>query len=181
VTAAVSDGGTLSYQWHRRVVGSSAAPIDGETTASYAPPTTVAGTVYYYVVVANTNNNVEGEKTTTTRSREAKIMTGVGTGGFSFTVWVNDDHSLVSDMPGKLSISREAQDSLVITAADDLTGIRWSINGADLAAPRGTAQAIAIEAANYGVGAYTLGLRAEKDQEGVQVPYSISITFSVVN
>jgi uncharacterized repeat protein (TIGR02543 family) len=181
VTAATSDGGTLSDQWHRRAGSNAAEPISGATTASYTPPTTAVGTVYYYVAVANTNNAVEGEKTTTTRSREAKIMTEVGMGSFSFVVWANDDYTLVSDMPANLSISREAQESLVISAADDLDGIQWSINGADLAAPRGTAQFIAIEAANYGGGTHTLGLRAEKDQEGVQVPYSISITFTVVN
>jgi hypothetical protein len=177
VTAAVSDGGTLSYQWHRRVGSNAAEPIAGETTTSYTPSTAVAGTVYYYVVVTNTNNAVEGEKTTTTRSREARVTTGVGTGSLPFTVWANDDGSLISNMPGNLSISRGSQGSFVISAAEDLTGIQWSISGAELAPPRGAARSIEIEAAKYDVGTYTLGLRAEKDN----APYSINITFMVIN
>jgi uncharacterized repeat protein (TIGR02543 family) len=177
VTAASPDGGTLSYQWHSRSGSNAAEPRVGATTTSYTPPVAVAGTVYYYVVVTNTNNAVEGEKTATTRSREARVMTGVGMGGLPFAVWVNDDYSLVSNMPANISVSRGSQGSFVITAADDLDGIQWSINGTDLDAPRGTDQSIAIEAANYDVGTYTLGLRAEKDN----VPYSINITFRVIN
>jgi uncharacterized repeat protein (TIGR02543 family) len=178
VTAEVSDGGTLSYQWHSSAnSGGPWTAISDATAASYTPSTAAAGTVYYYVMVTNTNNAAESEKTAAIQSGEAKIITGVGTGSLSFAVWANDDHSLVSDMPEDLGISKEAQESLVINAADNLTGIQWSINGADLAAPRGTAQSLAIGAANYGIGTYTLGLRAEKDN----APYSINITFSVVN
>jgi uncharacterized repeat protein (TIGR02543 family) len=177
VSATVTDGGTLSYQWHSRTVNSSPAPIDGATGTSHTPSAAAPGTVYYYVVVTNTNNKVEGAKTATIRSREAKIMTGVGTGDLAFDVWVKDDRSLVSDMPNKLSISKELGQSLVINAAGDLASLQWSINGADLDAPRGTAQSIAIDAANYGAGTYTLGLRAVKGA----APYSINITFSVVN
>jgi uncharacterized repeat protein (TIGR02543 family) len=177
VTAAISDGGTLSYQWYSRSGSNSAVLIPNATTTSYTPSTAAAGTVYYYALITNTNAAAEGTKTATTKSREAQVMTGVGAGGLSFAVWTDAGGSLVSDMPANLSISKESQESLVISAADNLTGIQWSINGADLTAPRGTAQSLAIGATNYGIGTYTLGLRAEKDN----VPYSINITFSVVN
>jgi hypothetical protein len=59
VTAAVSDGGTLSYQWYstkaNRNTGGDA--ISGATESSYTPPTDTKGVVYYYIVVTNTLNN----------------------------------------------------------------------------------------------------------------------------
>ncbi|NCC43915.1 MAG: hypothetical protein EOM18_10115, partial [Clostridia bacterium] len=56
VDAAVSDGGTLTYQWYRNNVDSNGGgtEIEGATEASYTPATTEPGTVYYYVVVTNT-------------------------------------------------------------------------------------------------------------------------------
>jgi uncharacterized repeat protein (TIGR02543 family) len=177
VTAASGDGGTLSYQWYSRVTAGTGTLIADATGPSYTPFTAARGIVYYYALITNTNNNVEGEKTAVTSSRAARVMTGVGAGNLAFAVWANDDRSLISNMPEDLGVSKAANESLVISAAEDLTGLQWSINGADLSAPRGTAQTISIEAAHYGVGTYTLGLRAKKDN----TPYSINITFSVIN
>jgi uncharacterized repeat protein (TIGR02543 family) len=171
-----ADGGTLSYQWHSRTAGSSAAPIAGATGTSYTPSTAATGTVYYYVLVTNTNNNVDGKKTTVTSSRAAKVMTNLGTSGFAF-VWVTEGGSIVSDMPQDLRISRELEEHFVITAADGLTDLQWSLNGEDLGAPRGTYKSIIIEAVDYIPRNYTLTLRAKKDN----VPYAINFTFVVVN
>jgi hypothetical protein len=178
VAAESPDEGTLSYQWQSRAgLSGQWTPITGATEASYTPPTTALGTVYYRVEVTNTNTavTIDGNTSTTTRSREARIM--IDQGALNLDIWVNDDRSLVSNMPADLRISKGLKASLAIKAADDLTDLQWSMNGADLAGPRGAAQTIAIEAANYGVGLYTLGLRAVKDG----APYSINITFSVVN
>jgi len=51
--------------------------INGATSASYTPPTNTAGTVYYYVEVTNTiaDNGDGGNKTATTNSHTAKIIT----------------------------------------------------------------------------------------------------------
>ncbi|MDR0303919.1 MAG: C10 family peptidase [Chitinispirillales bacterium] len=71
VSASVTDGGILSYQWYSNtysgpdLVGTA---ISGATSASYAVPTGTNGTVYYYVLVTNTNNNVNGAKTATHKS-----------------------------------------------------------------------------------------------------------------
>jgi hypothetical protein len=182
VTAASPDGGTLSYQWHSAVSGGSWTAIGNAVAASYTPPTATEGTVSYYVIVTNTNNGVNGTKTASTNSGTATVtITTVGTGGFSYTAWVNGDDGLISDMPEYFDISKSDFDTLTITVAADLTGAQWSINGIDLAAPQGTAQSITIEAINYALGDYTLGLYAEKDTGGDTVPYSINITFMVVN
>lgn len=56
IDAAVSDGGTLSYQWYRNNVDSNGGgtPIEGAVESTYTPPTDVEGTSYYYAVVTNT-------------------------------------------------------------------------------------------------------------------------------
>jgi len=65
VTASVSDGGTLSYQWYVSTTGSNTdgTAISGATSASYTPSTDVVGTKYYYVVVTNTKNAETGSAT----------------------------------------------------------------------------------------------------------------------
>ena len=75
VTAAVTDGGTLSYQWFSNTTNSNSGgtQISGATKASYAPPTDTVGDVFYYVVVTNTNNNASGSTTATANSSAAKV------------------------------------------------------------------------------------------------------------
>ncbi|MBR2165215.1 MAG: hypothetical protein IJ915_01525, partial [Paludibacteraceae bacterium] len=49
VTASVSDGGTLSYQWYSNTTATNTGGtlISGATSADYTPSTAVAGTLYY--------------------------------------------------------------------------------------------------------------------------------------
>ena len=69
VTASVTDGGTLSYQWYRNTSAStSGAATVGSNSSSYTPSTSTVGDLYYYVVVTNTNNSVSGSKTATVMS-----------------------------------------------------------------------------------------------------------------
>ena len=68
VTATVTDGGELSYQWYK---GNEL--ISGATSDSYTPDTKTAGVFIYKVVVTNTNNDVNGEKTAT--SIQSAIVT----------------------------------------------------------------------------------------------------------
>lgn len=75
VTASVTDGGTLSYQWYSNTTNSTTegTEIPGATGMSYKPSTAQAGTVYYYCIVTNTNNSVTGAKTATATSAIAAI------------------------------------------------------------------------------------------------------------
>ena len=77
VTVAVTDGGTLSYQWysHNTSSNSGGTIINGAIDASYTPATNAEETVYYYVVVTNTiaDNEDGGNKTATTASNTAMI------------------------------------------------------------------------------------------------------------
>jgi len=60
VSANVSDGGTLSYQWFTNATASNeeGTAISGATEVSFTPSSITVGKFYYYVVVTNTNNSV---------------------------------------------------------------------------------------------------------------------------
>ncbi len=64
VTASVSDGGILSYQWYVNVSDSTIGglPIGGAISASYSVPTSDEGTMYYYCVITNKNNSALVER-----------------------------------------------------------------------------------------------------------------------
>jgi hypothetical protein len=54
VTASVTDGGTLSYQWYSNTSNNTDGGTLVGTGISYTPPTNNLGILYYYVVVTNT-------------------------------------------------------------------------------------------------------------------------------
>jgi hypothetical protein len=82
VSASVSDGGTLSYQWYINTANSNSGgtAIGGATTSSYSPPTATGGDCYYYVVVTNTNTSVNGAQTATATSDVARVRVSSPTG-----------------------------------------------------------------------------------------------------
>jgi len=75
VTAEVTDGGTLSYQWfsNDRDNTTGGTQISGAVRDTFDPPTNTIGTMYYYVVVTNTNNNANGVATAATVSATAGV------------------------------------------------------------------------------------------------------------
>ena len=78
VTAAVSDGGTLSYQWYKNTASTTAGAIaiSSATNSSYTPPADVVGTTYYYVVVTNTPTQSGVKTSTNTSSVKTVIVLG---------------------------------------------------------------------------------------------------------
>jgi len=77
VSAVITDGGTLSYQWYSNSSASNSGgtTITGATSAVYNPPTSTAGTFYYFVEITNTiaNNGDGGTKTATVRSNAVTL------------------------------------------------------------------------------------------------------------
>ncbi|MCL2154508.1 MAG: hypothetical protein FWH53_02465 [Leptospirales bacterium] len=76
VIASVPDGGTLSYQWYKKISSTSNwEMITGEIKAGYTPAIMTAGTTYYYVEITNTipDNGDGGTKTTTVKSNEITV------------------------------------------------------------------------------------------------------------
>jgi len=98
VTASVTDGGTLSYQWYRNVTGntSGGTAIIGATGSSYT--LSDIGTYYYYVIVTNTiaNNGDGGTKTATITSRVAEAVTVLVLTEWARTVSAGSDESWFS-------------------------------------------------------------------------------------
>ncbi|WP_337104181.1 S-layer homology domain-containing protein [Paenibacillus sp. YIM B09110] len=75
VSASVSDGGVLSYQWYSNGSNSTSGGtfVNGARSASYNVPTATAGTRYYFVVVTNTNASASGTKTASVISGVAQV------------------------------------------------------------------------------------------------------------
>jgi hypothetical protein len=65
VKVAVSDGGTISYQWYENSENSAenGTEIAGAINESYTPSTGTAGIKYYYVAVTNENPDATGSTT----------------------------------------------------------------------------------------------------------------------
>ena len=110
ITATVTDGGTLSYQWQKSdSVDGEYSAIDGEDKEDYTPDTSVEGTTYYKCVVTNTLNGK-------TASAESKV----------FTVTVSKEDGPVQENPQSPEITTadetlaykvgETADALTITA-----------------------------------------------------------------
>jgi uncharacterized repeat protein (TIGR02543 family) len=110
VTAAVSDGGTLSYQWYSNATDSNedGTEISTAVSASYIPPTDSVGIVYYYVVVTNTNNAMTGIKTASVTSAQTAV---------DVTVRVDAQAPIISFHPQSGSHSKNSVASLTVTAA----------------------------------------------------------------
>jgi len=74
VSASVSDGGIISYQWYSNTANSNsgATVISGATSHSYMPSTITEGTAWYYVVITNTSTG----KPTTINTVPVSIVIG---------------------------------------------------------------------------------------------------------
>jgi hypothetical protein len=75
VTASVSDGGTLTYQWHQSGF-SGFTTVPGAIANTFTPPNTTAGTRAYRVEVTNTNSSAKKRKTSIAMSESSMIVTG---------------------------------------------------------------------------------------------------------
>ena len=82
VAEAVTDGGTLSYQWYSATTSGGAGTAVGTDSATYTPDTSTAGVTFYYVVVTNTNTDpsIDGNTVVSVNSAYARIEVGLYTG-----------------------------------------------------------------------------------------------------
>ncbi len=75
VSASVSDGGVLSWQWYKASsAGANGEMIPGAESESYIPDITEVGCVYYYAIVTNTNADVSAVQTASSRSTAAAVL-----------------------------------------------------------------------------------------------------------
>jgi hypothetical protein len=79
VTAASTDGGTLTYQWQYAAGASGGDFIDipGADSDTYNPNTSVSGVNLYRVIITNTNLNVSGVQTAVVISDTATVTVNI--------------------------------------------------------------------------------------------------------
>jgi quinol monooxygenase YgiN len=129
VSAGISDGGTLSYQWYRNTTNSNSGGtvISGATRASYLAPTDMVGTVYYYCVITNTNDAVTGNKTATVTSNIAAVTVKQSDPGA-----INGIESGSTLLAGKyitFSVAGVGMDNMNPTEGDvRYIPVSWSVN-----------------------------------------------------
>ena len=85
VSATVTDGGTLSYQWYYATSLTGAGTGVGNDEESYTPDQFeltegAAGSYFYYVVVTNTNSKAAGKKSASATSSRATVTVSQITG-----------------------------------------------------------------------------------------------------
>jgi hypothetical protein len=114
VTASVSDGGTLSYQWYANTSNSNTngTAITGATSSTYTPPVNAIGTTYYYCVVNNTNS--DAVTTTATSTSDVAIFT------------VNALESNDLDISGTLSVTYGDTRDLTIGTTGNGQAVTWT-------------------------------------------------------
>lgn len=124
VSATVSDGGTLSYQWYK-----DGAELSGEKNQTYTPKTDNVGTSKYKVKITNTLASATGNKIAETESLEVAVT-------------VNDPEKTNAAVPVISAISPDAVYSkgeiatpLTVTAKSTDSGklsYQWYLNGNEL-------------------------------------------------
>ncbi len=135
-TDQASGTATLSYQWYEAEGADAAGTvISGATTTAYTPTLKTVGTRYFYCVVTNTNDlsnipeNLKGERTATTKSATATVVTAAkvpdapvlltngGDGSLEFT-W-SAPESNGSPITGyTLTVAEDAAYSTILTGYD---------------------------------------------------------------
>ncbi|GHV28708.1 hypothetical protein AGMMS4952_13090 [Spirochaetia bacterium] len=112
-------------------------------------------------------------------SLKAKIEALIAATGATMTVnlWTNDTTILAS--PSSVTLSRSASHTALITGPSgaEYTNHQWSINGSDVAAPKGTAPTYTFNSPGKGNGIYYIGLQVKKGNAW----YSKTITITVIN
>jgi formylglycine-generating enzyme required for sulfatase activity len=115
VSARVSDGGALSYQWYSNSSASldGGMPISGATSTYYSPPTDKAGIFYYFAIITNTipNNRDGGIKTASVYSDVATL-----TVNSQVINQVNAQTPAITNQPASATITVNGTHTLSVSA-----------------------------------------------------------------
>jgi hypothetical protein len=165
VTASVTDGGTLTYQWYSNTTSSTSGStaITGANSSSYTPSTAIAGTTYYYCVVTNTNTAVSGTQTATVNSTIVSVVVTSGGGGSDVTP---------PSFTGTPTVSRTSDVAATISFTTDEAGTAYYI-----VLPAGTTPA--PTSAEVQAGTYS-GLVSVVSSGSVSVPAGASSGVPVI-
>ncbi|MDR2790554.1 MAG: hypothetical protein LBB59_06220 [Campylobacteraceae bacterium] len=105
VTATVSGGGSLSYQWYQSNANGKDGwtAIDGAIASTYDPPTSAPETAYYYVEVANAKNGAIAKA----RSGIAAVYVGTIPADFILITTAEQLYSVRSALSGKYILGND--------------------------------------------------------------------------
>jgi len=183
VTASVTDGGTLSYQWYSANSNTgTGTTISDATTSSYTPPTATIGTVYYYVIVTNTKDDATGDKKATTTSSRAKITVNAPDPVLVSSIIVSGPggKTTIDTKDGTLQMSAtvlptNADDQTVTWSVEDGTGSA-TINSTGLltAVSDGTVKVIATSKDGTNISGYLEITISGQDNTGIRNPQNDS-------
>ena len=123
ITASVTDGGTLTYQWYKNDEANTTTPtmIDGATEASYTPATSATGTTYYYCVIINTR---DGRTATATSAIAMITVNEPASTTYTVTYDANGGSGTVVD-----DTEYESGDVVMLKSGSGLTKDGYSFSG----------------------------------------------------
>jgi hypothetical protein len=104
-----------------------------------------------------------------------------GTGQVVIQFWTNNNDALLTNTAWA-TLSRSENGffkSLLIEGTAGYAAYRWTLNGADIAAPEGTAASYTFDSTSRGNGTYTVGLRVQKGDGAHASWHSTTITITV--
>lgn len=135
VSATVSDGGKLNYQWLRNTDINDTtgwAIIEGATKETYNPDVSKAGTLYYRAIATNTNAAVNGKQTASQTSNAATVaVANEGKVNATFPV-LSGPNTVVLEKyndPTALSVSAESLDGGTLSYQWFRTPLESNIGG----------------------------------------------------
>jgi len=170
VTANVTDGGTLSYQWYNSADDSNSGGtlIDDKVNSTYNLTIDTVGIYYYYVVITNTNNRVNGTKITSITSAVA-TLTVREWGIFNITFKEITDVKPITGVPTIFRSTERGngETTLTVQNPDQYQSIKWYIylpNNLGVISKEGPSFTLSSKNTSYNsVGDHFLTLEVKKD------------------
>jgi len=167
VSATVTDGGTISYQWYQLdTVDGEGSLINGATSATYTTSYTLQNETekifYYYVVVTNTNNNATGTKSATVTSTRAKV---------TVNNLINAKAPTITEQPKQAEVLNTKEFTVSVAATNDNKGtLSYKWYKTDTVDGEGSL----IESANSA--SYTTSIILEDDETTKDFYFYVEIT-----
>jgi hypothetical protein len=159
VTATVTDGGNLAYQWYQAANNTdTGTDISGATDASYTPSTATEGTVYYYVVVTNINYSVSGTPTAEATSNRAAVTVTYSGLSVIFDGLPQDETITLTGTASLLSW--RANTAITFTVTGSFSSYAWDVDGQSVSVSTAT---LTLHAQDYSKGTHTVTAKVTKD------------------
>ncbi|MCL2872651.1 MAG: putative Ig domain-containing protein [Betaproteobacteria bacterium] len=188
ITANVTDGGTLSYQWYSNTTGdTSTGTLVGTNSNSYTPSTATVGTLYYYAVVTNTRNGV----TNTAISGVMAVVVSAAPPTYGITLDQTGTYTFPSativyaaQTPLTVTITNigtAATDGLTVTLTGSTTAFTRSPVTVATIAPSSTGSFTVTPATGLTAGTYNATVTVSNTAHGISASFDVTFTVLPAN